>query len=195
MTLTVKSINIKNMKRTLITIVTIVLAAGAVVAQPKAVGARLGYNFEASYQHETMSGMIEVDAGVTPFIYQKAIMYDENSTPVELSYHYGRAQAVVFYDYMMNLASDCYWYIGGGIGVSWGYGDFFELPRYNKHGELVTYRRLGLPVGAQIGFEYDFSIPLNLSLDWRPMINLFGLRQGDFTSNLLNVAIGVRYRF
>ena len=108
---------------------------------------------------------------------------------------YGRAQAVVFYDYMMNLASDFYWYIGGGIGVSWGYGDFFELPRYNKHGELVTYRRLGLPVGAQIGFEYDFSIPLNLSLDWRPMINLFGLRQGDFTSNLLNVAIGVRYRF
>ena len=66
---------------------------------------------------------------------------------------------------------------------------------FNKNGNLVTYRRLGLPAGAQIGLEYDFKIPLNLSVDWRPMINLFGLRQGDFTSNLLNVALGVRYRF
>ena len=183
------------MKRTLITIAILALTIGAIVAQPRAIGARLGYNFEVSYQHETATGMIEVDAGATPFIFQKAIMYDEDYNPVEFTYRYGRAQAVVFYDWMMDIATDFYFYVGAGLGVSWGYGEFFDLPRYNKRGELVKYSRLGLPVGAQVGFEYDFGIPLNLSLDWRPMINMFGLRQGDFTSNLLNVAIGVRYRF
>lgn len=183
------------MKNRIITIALLLLMTGAAIAQPRAVGVRLGYNMEASYQHETVSGMVEVDAGLSPFIFQKGIMYDEDHNPKDITYHYGRIQAVVFHDWIMNITTDLYWYVGGGIGVSWGYGEFFDSPRYNKRGELITYRRLGLPVGAQIGLEYDFSIPLNLSLDWRPMINMFGLRQGDFTSNLFNLAVGVRYRF
>ena len=171
------------------------LICGAVMAQPRAIGARAGFNFEASYQHATGSGMVEVDAGVTPFIHQKGVRFDENNVPVEVPYSYGRAQAVVFYDWLFDVGASCFLYAGLGAGVSWGYGEFFDAPRYNKKGNLVKYSRLGLPAGAQVGFEYDFNIPLNLSLDWRPMINLFGLRQGDFTSNLLNIAIGVRYRF
>ena len=171
------------------------LMGGAVMAQPRAIGARAGFNFEASYQHKAKSGMVELDAGVSPFIHQSGIMFDANNIPVEVSYSYGRAEAVVLYDWLFDVASSCYLYVGAGAGVSWGYGEFFNLPRYNKKGKLVQFSRLGLPVGAQVGFEYDFNIPLNLSLDWRPMINLFGIRQGDFTSNLLNVAVGVRYRF
>jgi hypothetical protein len=182
------------MKKTLITIVILAIAAGIATAQPRALGIRAGYNFEASYQHQLSGSLIEVNAGVTPFIFQKGVRYD-NGTPVDVLYQYGRLQAVVSYDWLKQIKPNLYWYLGACIGVSWGYGDFFEGPSYNNKGKLVTYSRIGLPVGAQIGIEYDFNIPINLSLDWRPMINLFGLRQGDFTSNLLNIAFGVRYRF
>ena len=172
----------------------IAVTVGAVMAQPRAIGARIGYNFEASYQHELATGMLEIDAGATPFIFSKGIEHTADGDIIH-SYSYGRVQAMVLYDWTANLTADLYWYIGAGVGVSWGYGDFFELPHYDKHGNLTTFRRLGLPVAAQIGLEYDFGIPLNLSLDWRPTLNLFGLRQGDLTSNLLNIALGVRYRF
>ena len=183
------------MKRILTTIVMMGLMAGIAVAQPKAIGARIGYNFEVSYQHSLPNGMLEVDAGVSPFITQKAYIFDANGVLIPQIYRYGRAELILVYDWDMNIANNWYWYIGIAAGVSWGYGDFFNTEHFNKNGNPVTYRRLGLPAGAQIGLEYDFKIPLNLSVDWRPMINLFGLRQGDFTSNLLNVALGVRYRF
>ena len=184
------------MKKSLTIIVMFALTIGAVVAQPKAVGVRLGYNFEASYQHTFRSGgMLEIDAGLSPFITSTGIKYTEEGNQLVQRYHYGRAQLILAYDWMMNIKSNFYWYLGVAAGVSWGYGEFFNYPHYDKHGKLVEFRRLGLPAGAQIGLEYDLKIPLNLSVDWRPMINLFGLRQGDFTSNLFNVALGVRYRF
>jgi hypothetical protein len=183
------------MKKKLILIAMVVFTAGIAIAQPRAIGGRLGYNMEVSYQHELTSSMLEVDAGLSPFIYQKALIVDENGMKVPVVYHYGRAQIVLSYDWLESITDGLFLYLGASAGVSWGYGEFFDLPRYNRQGVLTTYRRLGLPIGAQIGLEYDFSIPLNLSLDWRPMVNMFGLRQGDLTSNLLNIAIGVRYRF
>lgn len=183
------------MKKTLILIAMICLTAGAAMAQPKAIGARLGYNFEASYQHELVTGMLEIDAGFTPFITSKGVQFTDDGDMIEHRYRYGRAQLMVLYDWLANITPQLYWYIGAGAGVSWGYGDFFDTPHYDKHGRLTDYRRLGVPVAAQIGLEYDFDIPLNLSVDWRPAVNLFGLRQGDLTSNLLNIAVGVRYRF
>ena len=47
------------MKKTLTLIAMIALTAGVAIAQPRAVGARVGYNFEASYQHELITGMLE----------------------------------------------------------------------------------------------------------------------------------------
>ncbi len=183
------------MKKTLTLIAMIALTAGVAIARPRAVGARVGYNFEASYQHELITGMLEVDAGLSPFITSTGIEYTEDGDRITHHYRYGRAQVMLLYDWLANITDDLYWYIGAGVGVSWGYGEFFDAPHYDKQGKLTDYRRLGLPVAAQIGLEYDFGIPLNLSIDWRPGVNLFGLRQGDLTSNLLNIAIGVRYRF
>ena len=167
------------------------LTIGVATAQSKAIGARLGYNFEVSYQHFFRTGMFEADAGVSPFITTKTY----NADGIEHRYQSGRVQLVLAYDWIMDIKPNLYWYLGFAAGVSWGYGDFFSTPHYNQNGYLVEYRRLGLPLGGQIGLEYDFKIPLNLSLDWRPMINVFGLRQGDFTSNLFNFALGVRSRF
>ena len=54
------------MKNLIITIAIICAAVIAAVAQPRAIGARAGYNFEVSYQHELANGMLEVDAGFSP---------------------------------------------------------------------------------------------------------------------------------
>jgi len=183
------------MKKFLTTIAILALTVVAVTAQPRAIGARAGYNFEISYQHSLSSGMLEVDAGFSPFLYQTGVRYDDDGTAIPMTYHYGRAQIAAFYDWVMPIVTNFNWYVGLGAGVSWGYGEFFDVPHYDNQGKLTTYRRLGLPVGGQIGLEYDFNFPMNLSLDWRPMFNVFALRQGDLVPNLLNIAVGVRYRF
>lgn len=183
------------MKKTITLIAIICVTAMSVMAQPRAIGARGGYNMEVSYQHSTLTGMVEVDAGLSPFIYQKSYVIEEDGTILARNYRYGRAQLTVAYDWIMDIVTDLHWYIGLAAGVSWGYGEFFDMPHYNSRGNLVTYSRLGLPIGGQIGIEYDFKVPLNLSLDWRPMFNVFALRQGDLVNSFLNIAIGVRYRF
>ena len=50
--------------------------------------------------------------------------------------------------------------------------------------------KMGLGVVGQIGMEYNFSLPLSLSLDWRPGISLTG---GGF--GWQGFALGIRYRF
>ena len=49
----------------------------------------------------------------------------------------------------------------------------------------------GFFVAGDIGIEYDFDIPLLISLDFRPE---FG--NNDFTDNtIFDIALGVRYQF
>ncbi|MBR6247343.1 MAG: hypothetical protein IKR15_08335 [Bacteroidales bacterium] len=50
---------------------------------------------------------------------------------------------------------------------------------------------LGLGVGAQVGLEYDFSFPLQLSLDWRPLFTILPATGFGWNS----IALGIRYRF
>ena len=184
------------MKNLLTTIAIICVTVITVSAQSRSFGFRVGYNFELSLQHPLAnSGMLEFDVGATPFIFQKGVMYNEDGTPVDLHYTYGRVQAILVYDWIMDILPSFYWYVGAAAGVSWGYGEFFDSPHYDKNGKQVTYRKLGLPLGVQLGLEYEFKAPINIGIDWRPMINVFGLSQGDYTSYLYSFSLGVRYRF
>ena len=180
------------MKRTLTIIAILALTEVAVMAQPRALGLRAGYNFELSFQHSVGSGtgMIEVDAGISPFLSQKVLIIEAPGDSYERTYRYGRAQAMILYDYIMNPVTNFNVYVGAGIGVSWGYGDIFSP--YSS--ENVDVRRLGMPIGLQVGLEYELPFPLNLSLDWRPTVNLFSFHE-SLASKLLNVAAGIRYRF
>ena len=50
---------------------------------------------------------------------------------------------------------------------------------------------LHLGVAGQIGVEYNFDIPLTLSLDWTPVFNLIPGTNFGWSS----VGLGIRYRF
>lgn len=145
------------------------MAAGMVDAQPRAIGGRLGYGAEVSYQHSLGSAnMLEVDFGLPGF---------------------GGLEAAVTYDWLFPITSwqeqgTWNWYAGVGAGL--GMYGFNHVTGYAG-------------VAGRIGVEYNFWFPLNLSLDWRPIVgpyfsenhvgfNGWGLWQGG-------IALGVRYLF
>ena len=86
------------------------------------------------------------------------------------------------YDWIFPIQGGWNWYVGPGAGVGFDFA----------HGDDKGY--FALSVGGQIGVEYNFNIPLNLSLDYRPMINVLGFNNGHW-GNFYGVALGIRYRF
>lgn len=82
------------------------------------------------------------------------------------------------YQWAWNIDGGFNWYagVGGNVGI-WDSG-------------YKGYSGVNLGVAGQIGVEYNFSVPLQLSLDYRPIIpivNGHGYSDG--------IALGIRYRF
>lgn len=88
------------------------------------------------------------------------------------------------YQWVWNIDGGFNWYagIGGGLG-SWS---------YSKNG--VSDNGTFVFAAGDIGIEYNFDIPLQLSLDFRPEIysNSDSFRDNGFGPDL---ALGIRYRF
>lgn len=165
------------MKKFILTAVLAVVAAVAVNAQPRAIGARLGWGAEVSYQHTlSSSNMLSAELMFPAF--------------------YGIGAAAT-YDWLnpgnlyipWNHKGEWNWYAGVGAGASYYFGGY-----------------LGVGVAGRIGIEYDFWFPLQLSLDWRPVIGpafYFNGAQGDTGSSVgfgvgglyEGISLGVRYKF
>lgn len=146
--------------------------AAIAVAQPRAIGGRIGYGFEVSYQHGLgESNMVNIDLGLPGF---------------------GGVEAAATYDWInpggltipWNEQGSWNWYAGVGAGAGF-YG---------------FYAPIGF-VGAagRIGIEYNFWFPLQLSLDYRPVIGAsfsgYGAGFNDKGLYAGGIALGVRYLF
>ncbi len=84
------------------------------------------------------------------------------------------------YQWVWNLDGNFNWYAGVGGGV----GSYDFDPPINDSETFFF-------VAGNVGIEYDFDIPLLLSLDFRPE---FGF--GDFNDDLdFDIALGIRYQF
>lgn len=82
-----------------------------------------------------------------------------------------------------------FWYVGGGAHVG-----FFDDRYYNGWGTSSgrTYTVIG--VDGILGVEYIFAdYPFNVSLDWKPAINLVGSGNSFFWGD--NGALSIRYIF
>ena len=126
-------------------------------AQPRALGLRLGYGGEVSYQHSLSGGFLEADLG---FLGNAHGFYVSG-----------------MYDFIFANSGIANFYVGPGVQVG-----FWN----NEHAsEFIA----GL--GGQLGVEFEIpSIPLNLSLDWRPV---YYLQNAVF--GWQGIALGIRYRF
>lgn len=143
-----------------------------VVAQPRSIGARLGYGAEFSYEHQLGQNMISLEVGVPGFNHLEAACtydwIDPFNAPVP-----------------WNKRGEWHWYMGVGAALqaTW-YADGFGF------------------VGAagRIGIEYDFWFPLQLSLDFRPTIGAaFGFQGGGcsfgWDAYQGGLGLGIRYLF
>lgn len=140
------------MKKIIILAAAILGFAVAASAQPKALGLRLGYGADLSYQH-TLGGanFLEADLGLESF---KSL------------------NLAATYNFMIAQFGDGFgFYAGPGIGVG-----------------FAEHLRVG--IAGQVGLEYNFNAPVQLSLDVRPYFDFMGAGLVGWYPHL-----GVRYRF
>ena len=167
------------MKKLVLFAVILVAACTVAMAQPRAIGGRISYGIGASYQHG---------------------FGEKNMLQADLDFpNYGWGiQGTATYNWIFpikswNYAGSWNWYagVGGGIGYIWGWGHHYW--GYWGGGYGVA------GVAGMIGVEYNFSFPLQLSLDWRPLIGPAFNRYyvGFYHAGLYAsaVALGVRYKF
>ncbi len=148
-----------------------VLAVGTAVAQPRAIGANIGYGIGVSYQHGLgESNMIDLAVNI-PF--------------------FSGIGAICTYDWVDPFGTAIPWNYQGswhwnlGVGATGGiYG--FVYPAWYAG------------VAGHVGVAYDFEFPLELSLDWRPNIGVVGSGSyvGFNAAGLYDgISLGVRYLF
>jgi hypothetical protein len=96
----------------------------------------------------------------------------------------GAVKLAGLYQWLWNIDRGFNWYagVGGGIG-SWNY----DRNSISDNGTFAF-------VAGDVGIEYDFDIPLQISLDVRPELyfNSDAFRENNFGPD---IAIGVRYCF
>lgn len=175
------------MKKIFTTLFVMLAVASVAFAQPRAIGGRIGLNStEFSYQHSLSDGMyLDLTAG-----YGYALRGG-----------WGHTDITAAMDWVFNIKGIWNWFIGPAVGLGYGFGyNYWYYSRRGYYGDNL-YMPFRVNIGGQVGFEWQFSIPLNLTVDWRPMVNVLGFgyqRPSGSTgawNNLLNFGVGVRYRF
>jgi len=142
------------------------------------IGLRLGDNdgfgAEVSYQRRlSNSNRLELDLG-----WRNRNDYYNNG-------YYGNDDAIKLaglYQWVWNIDGGFNWYagVGGGFGS------------YNSDYNGVNDSGLFAFAAGDVGIEYNFDFPLQLSLDFRPEIGGNGYYENSYSSD---IALGVRYRF
>jgi hypothetical protein len=106
--------------------------------------------------------------------YQRSLN-DVNRLEFNLGWGWNTTSLSGFYHWVNPITEGFKWFIGPGAAL----GLF--------HSNTVV----GL--GGVVGIEYNFEVPLQLSLDWRPMLNFGNAHDGNYGS--ANVGLGIRYKF
>lgn len=166
------------MKKTIVTAVIFLVAGFTMNAQDiskNALGLRLGGNDgfggEISYQVRlSTSNRLELDLG-----WRDGKNYDG-------------FKIAGLYQWVMPIENQFNWYVGlgGGLG-SYGYNDN-NINNGNDYTDTFVF------AAGDIGIEYNFDIPLLISLDFRPEI-AFGDERYDNNDLGLDIALGLRYQF
>ncbi|NAY90872.1 hypothetical protein GTQ34_02980 [Muricauda sp. JGD-17] len=92
------------------------------------------------------------------------------------------------YQWVHQLDGNFNWYYGVGGGL--GSVDFDPEPNFNDDDDDGLF----VFAAGDIGVEYNFDIPLLLSLDFRPEIGILGYDGFDNDFDF-DIALGIRYQF
>ena len=145
-----------------------VVSVATAVAQPRAIGANIGWGLDVSYQHSLgEANMIDLSVNI-PF--------------------FDGIGATATYDWVNPFGTEIPWSNKGewnwSLGVGAGAG-------------IYGFKDPAVYVGAvgHVGVEYNFWFPLQLSVDYRPNFGWnFGANNFN-TAGFYGVTLGVRYLF
>lgn len=161
------------MKKLFLLIILTVGVSFTVFAQKisnNAIGLRLGdsdgFGAEISYQHAlNASSRLELDLG----------WRDGNN--------YDAFKLTGLYQWVMPLEGNFNWFVGAGGGIASFNPDNSRFPNATNDTDLF--------IAGDVGIEYNFDIPLMLSLDFKPEIGF-----GNYNDDLdFDIALGIRYQF
>lgn len=163
----------KNVLLTLIAVMGFALTAHSQMISKNAIGLRLGdgdgFGTEVSYQRALgENNRLELDLGLRGHKYYRAF------------------RLTGLYQWVWNIDGGFNWYVGAGGGLA--SVDFDnDFPGEDDPDQTYIY------AAGDIGIEYNFEIPLMLSLDFRPEFG-FG-SEDDLEGFVPDIALGVRYQF
>jgi len=131
-----------------------------------------GFGAEISYQRALKSNnRLELDLGF------------RNSNNIDA------IKLAGLYQWLWEIDKRFNWYIGVGGGIASFRYDFDNENDDNRRGRSNS--STSIFAAGDIGIEYNFKIPLLVSLDFRPEIGL-----GDLSRDLgFDIALGIRYQF
>ena len=148
---------------------TFTFAASAQEIADNAIGLRLGdddgFGAEISYQRALGdNNRLELDLGIRS------------------GNNYDGFKLTGLYQWVWHLDGSFNWYAGAGGGV----GSYsVDVPGGEDFDDTFLF------VAGDVGIEYNFDIPLQLSLDIRPELGF-----GDFRDDVgIDLALGIRYQF
>ncbi|MFV8346132.1 hypothetical protein [Flavobacterium sp. ZB4P13] len=160
-----------------IMLISLAFTAQAQDISKNALGLRLGGNNgfggELSYQRALGSNnRLELDLG-----WRNRSNYNNNG------FDDNAVKLAALYQWVWNIDGGFNWYagVGGGVG-SYSYDDRDN----NSFNETFVF------AAGDIGIEYNFDIPLLISLDFRPEFGGNGYYENNYGSD---IALGLRYQF
>lgn len=155
------------MKKIILLAAMMLSLAVAASAQPRAIGARLGWGIDFSYQHTVKNAdFVEANLGLNNF----------NSLDLSAVYNFMIAQPQ--------------WTDRGEWGVYAGPGAVVGMDLF---GDV---KHFSVAAAGQVGLEYTFWFPLQLSIDIRPQLGVgFANQAAGFYFGGFWPTLGVRYRF
>lgn len=124
---------------------------------------------------------------------------DNNRLELDLGWrdskNYDALKLVGLYQWVWNIEGGFNWYAGVGAGIgSWSYNDLPPAYRGDDNGVFLL-------AAGDIGIEYKFDFPLQLSLDFRPELYFAdGRNDNEYYGNRYNsfgpdIALGARFTF
>jgi len=106
--------------------------------------------------------------------YQRSLN-DANRLEFNLGWSWNTTALTGYYQWVNPITEGFKWFIGPGAGLGF----------FNSNAVIG--------VGGTLGIEYNFEVPLQLSLDWHPMLNFGNAHDGNYSS--ANVGLSIRYKF
>jgi len=108
------------------------------------------------------------------------------------SNRYNSVKLAALYQWVWNIEGGFNWYagLGGGVGSINAKDD-----RYYNDRDYRYYDETFVFLAGDIGIEYNFDIPLLISLDFRPEIGFHNNDNDRIDDFSPDIALGLRYQF